>query len=80
MPSDAVRVGEWYHLLRLERTVPPDQVPFAEVRSDLEREIRRRAADPKMRTLYQQLFEKADIDITDPILRESFRDAFPDHG
>jgi len=78
-PSDAVRVGEWYHLLRLERHVPPDQVPFAEVRPDLEREIRRREADPKIRALYQELFEKADIDIADPILRESFGEAFPGH-
>ena len=77
-PSDAVRVGQWYHVLRLEHMLPADSVRLEDVRSELGDDVRRRLADPEMRKLYQTLFENADITIVDPVLRDAFDATFKD--
>ena len=78
--SDAMRVGEWYHLLKLERQVPPQMVEFSEVRDELEAQLRAELAGPAMRQLSDRLFNEASIEINEPILREAFEKTFPDRG
>ncbi|MCH8243589.1 MAG: peptidylprolyl isomerase [Planctomycetes bacterium] len=78
--SNAMRVGEWYHLLKLQRQVPPREVDFREVRDALERQLRAELAGPGMRQLSDRLFKEASIEINDPILREAFEKTFPDRG
>lgn len=78
--SHAVRVGEWYHLLNFERIVPQDELEFDDVRRELGARLRGELAGPKMRQLYQKLFQEASIEIMDPILREAFERNDPDGG
>lgn len=78
--SNAMRVGEWYHLLKLERQVPPQEVEFREVRDELETQLRAELAGPGMRQLGDRLFNEASIEINDPILREAFEKTFADRG
>lgn len=78
--SHAVRVGEWYHLVKLERIVPQEEIEFDDVRRELGAKLRGELADPKMRQLYEKLFQEASIEIMDPILRETFEKNYPDGG
>ncbi len=78
--SNAMRVGEWYHLLKLQRHVPPREVEFREVRDKLEAQLRAELAGPEMRQLSEKLLNEASIEINDPILREAFEKTFADRG
>ncbi|MCH8146813.1 MAG: peptidylprolyl isomerase [Planctomycetes bacterium] len=78
--SGAMRVGEWYHLLKLERHVPPEEVEFRLVRDELDAQLRAELAGPGMRQLSDRLFNEASIEINDPILREAFEKTYPDRG
>ena len=66
--SDPVRVGEWYHLIRLERILPKEDVDFEQVRGELERTLRVRGADRAMIEVFEKLFREASIEISDPAL------------
>lgn len=70
--SDTVRIGEWYHVLKLEGALPPEDVTFDAVRGALERRVRKRLADPAIQALHDKLFRSAKIEIHDPSLRQSF--------
>ncbi len=75
--SGAVRIGSWYHLLRLERRIASEDRDFAQVRPMLKRRVRERRADPAMGRLYERLFREASIEIHDPVLREAFERKHP---
>ena len=75
--SDAVRIGEWFHLIRLEERVAPEHRPMDEVREELEQRLRDRLTDPAMFALYEKLFEAATIEVYDPVLREAFLGKHP---
>ncbi len=70
--SDAVRVGEWYHLIELDGILPADSVKFEQVRDEVEAQLRDRKVDLAMPSLFEKLFEQATIEIHDPLLRDSF--------
>ncbi len=70
--SDAVRIGEWYHILKLVGELPPESVTFDAVRGALERRVRKRLADPAIQALHDKLFRAAKIEIHDPVLRDAF--------
>ena len=70
--SDAVRVGEWYHLIQLDEILPVDAAEFEQVRGAVEASLRDRKSDLAMPTLFEKLFEQATIEIHDPLLRDSF--------
>ncbi len=76
--SDAVRVGEWYHLIQLEAMLPARQVPFQEVRDEVRQSLSDRLAEPKQYELFEKLFREATIDIYDPVLRAAFDRRHPD--
>lgn len=78
--STAVRIGDWYHLIKLVETLPADDVDFPQVRAELEQRLRDRLTEPAMRTLYEKLFREATIRIHDPVLQEAFREKHPDRG
>jgi parvulin-like peptidyl-prolyl isomerase len=78
--SGAVRVGEWYHILKLVEVIPADDVDPEEVRGELEGKLRERLIEPGMQELYEQLFREAVIEIHDPVLKESFFRAHPERG
>lgn len=75
--SDVVRVGEWYHILKLEELIPAQQRGFESVREDLRKRMEVRLTDAEMRTLHEKLFSEAPVEIFDPLLLQEFRAAFP---
>ncbi|MBU0718222.1 MAG: peptidyl-prolyl cis-trans isomerase [Planctomycetes bacterium] len=75
--SDAVRVGEWYHLLQLVAVLPAEDVALEQVREPVQRSLRERLAEPAMRERYDRLFREADVVIYDPVLREAFEQKHP---
>jgi len=70
--SNVVRVGEWYHLLKLDRVLPSEPRDFDQVRGELERDLRDRVSEAAMRELYEKLFQQANIDVRDPAVRPAF--------
>jgi foldase protein PrsA len=70
--SDAVRIGEWYHLLKLESFLPPAKVELNDVRDELEQRLRRRESEPAMRALFEKLLREANIRIYDPVLQAAY--------
>jgi len=76
--SSAVRVGQWYHLLKLEKRLPAETSEFEEVRHDLERSLRERLAGPAMYELFERLFREATIRIHDPDLAKAFNSKHSD--
>lgn len=76
--SDALRVGEWYHLIRLEALLPPDTVAFEEVKTELERSLRERLTDSATFGVFEKLFREATIEVQDPWLRAAFDRKYSD--
>jgi parvulin-like peptidyl-prolyl isomerase len=70
--SATIRIGAWYHILRLEDRLPAQDVDFEQVRDELRRRILEQRTEPAMQELYEELFREADVRIHDPALREAF--------
>jgi parvulin-like peptidyl-prolyl isomerase len=75
--SSAVRIGEWYHLIKLEEILPPQEADFDRVRDGLARSLRDRVTEPAMFEMFEKLFEQATIRILDPVLKEAFDKRHP---
>ena len=78
--SSAVRLGEWYHLIKLEDVLPAADRNFADVRGELERSLRERVTQPAMAKLLEKLLREANIAIDDPILAEGFERKHRERG
>lgn len=76
--SAVLRVGEWYHLIKVEKAVPPDETPFEQARGEVERSLRERLTEPAMYAHFEKLFRSATIEIRDPLLRAAFEGKHPD--
>ncbi len=76
--SGLVRVGEWFHVLKLEKRIPAENHELEEVREVLERRLLVRLTDAKMRTLFEKLMREASVQIADPELRERFAKTHPE--
>ncbi len=70
--SEVVKIGEWRHLIRLERIIPADERKLSAVRDELELQLRGRVAEEEMRGLFSRLMREANIDIRDPNVREAY--------
>ncbi len=70
--SHVIRVGEWHHLLRLERKLPAEPRDFEQVRGELERDLRLRVSETAMRVLHERQMKDAVIEVRDPVLREDY--------
>lgn len=71
------RIGPWYHLIRVEKMLPPETVDREKVRGELEQRVRDRLAEPAMQKLYERLFREANLKINDPVLRDAFASQLP---
>ena len=76
--SPALRVGPWYHILRLERRIPAETRELRAVRSEMERRVRERRTDPAMFALYEKLFRATTIQIRDAGLKSAFEKRHPE--
>ncbi len=71
--SSAVRVGKWYHIIRLEQRIEPRDVRFADVRDEVERKMRARVVPQEMQRFANELFQKADIRVLDRKLKRQYQ-------
>jgi foldase protein PrsA len=71
--SAPLRIGEWYHVLKVEERYPPERSAFAEVRAELEKQLRERLTEPAMQQLHQTLLQQAQVEILDPVLAEEYQ-------
>lgn len=70
--SQMARIGEWYHLIKLEKRIEPESIPLDQVRAELEERVRERKIEEAMPKLHERLFKEADINILDPELKKAF--------
>lgn len=70
--SKPIRVGQWWHILRVERRLPPADVNFDDVRTQVEQSLRDRVVPLEMNRLITTLFQKAEIRVLDGTLRAKF--------
>jgi parvulin-like peptidyl-prolyl isomerase len=66
-----------YHIIRVERHFPPSEVPVDLVADELRERLRRRLVEERMRQLAADLFDRADLEITDPALARRLREKYP---
>jgi len=71
--SGAVRVGNWYHLIRLEQRIPAERPVMALVGDKLTKRLRHRLSEGSMYALYEKTLREATIKIYDPVLREAYQ-------
>lgn len=76
--SDAIRVGEWYHIIQVERFFPAKQKSFESVRAELRESLRDRMSQSAIFVLFEKLFRGARIEIHDPALKRAFEQRHPD--
>jgi len=75
--SDAVRIGNWYHLVKLEEVLPGEDRGFDRMRAALEQSLRERVTEPAMLELFEKLVRDATIEIHDPVLAGTLKDEYP---
>jgi parvulin-like peptidyl-prolyl isomerase len=70
--SNPLRLGRWYHLVRLERRLAAESPPLDRVREQLAQRVRDALAPAAMQDRYRQLLRESEVRIFDPALREAF--------
>jgi parvulin-like peptidyl-prolyl isomerase len=70
--SEPVRIGQWEHVIKLEKLIPAGEGSFDSVREQLTQRVRERVIEQRMPQLYEELFRKAVVKIEDESLRETF--------
>ncbi|MFW6065280.1 MAG: peptidylprolyl isomerase [Planctomycetota bacterium] len=77
--SEPVQSGTAFHVLKLEREVPPEDVEFDDVRDELETELRERARSQAGQQLFHQMMLEArqddTIEFVNPILKQQIEEA-----
>ena len=71
--SNPIEAEGSHHVLKLERRISADEVPFDEVREELRRNLHARLVAERMEALGSQLLMRAKIRIDDRALREQYR-------
>lgn len=70
--SAPVRVDAFFHILQLERRIPPPNVTYEAVRDEVEASLRAKIEASEMSHLATELFRKARINVLAPKLRAEF--------
>ncbi len=70
--SPVVRIGSWYHLIRLVEVIPPDPRPFESVRRAVEESLRERRMEPAMKDRFEKLLRETTMTIHDKRLRKAY--------
>lgn len=70
--STPLRIENAFHLIRLERRIPPAAARFEDQRESVERALRERIVSRLMADLATELFRKSSIRVLDPRLKEEF--------
>jgi foldase protein PrsA len=72
--SAPIRVEQRFHILKLERRVPPQSARFEDVRHEVEGRLLERIVPRQMGQLAQELFRNAKIRILDPRIRKEYEE------
>jgi len=72
--SAPIRVERRFHILKLERRIPPQNVRFEDVRDEVEGRLLERVVPRQMGQLAQGLFQNAKIRILDPNVRKEYEE------
>lgn len=72
--SAPIRVERRFHILKLERRIPPQNARFEDVRDGVEDRLLERVVPRQMGRLAQDLFRKAKIRILDPKIRKEYEE------
>ena len=72
MVTAPLKIGRWWHVVKLEGRIPPAGSSFDEVRDQVEERMRERVIPEKMNTLVGELFNRANIRVMDSSLRRKF--------
>lgn len=72
--SPLVKTGEYYHILKLEERLPPENVKFEDVRGQVETRLRGRVEQTQMDRKMQELFQAAKIRVLDGRLRKQYEE------
>jgi parvulin-like peptidyl-prolyl isomerase len=76
--SNAIRVDAWYHLIKVEEKLPAADVPFDQVRDELEAKVRQRRVGLDMQSLSAELLGRARVEVLDPALEGEFFKRHPE--
>ena len=72
--SKPIKVGRWWHILRIERRITPADVRFEDLREQVERGMRARVLPERMNALITKLFQRAEIRVLDRKLRREYEE------
>lgn len=72
--SNLIEAEGAYHVLKLERRIPADDVTFEAEADELRKVLEARLVAEEIETLGQQLLLRAEIKIDDPLLRKQYED------
>ncbi len=72
--SKPVKVGVWWHVLKLERRVRPAAARFEDVRDDVLEKLRDRVIPERMNLLVTELFRRAQVRVLDRDLRVAYEE------
>lgn len=78
--SNPIYIDGLYHLIRLERRIPPSDVPLDQVRDRLRESLRNRLITERMQELAAEIFDHATLRWYDERLRRRFAERYPAHG
>jgi parvulin-like peptidyl-prolyl isomerase len=78
--SKPIRVGTWWHILKLERRLPAPNVRFEDVRGQVEQSLRDHAIPEQMNHLVMDLFQKADVKVLDSKLKRKYEKLLKDNA
>jgi parvulin-like peptidyl-prolyl isomerase len=72
--SDVVQAEGNYHLILLEKRIPPKAVKFEDVKESIRADLQQRAIDATVKELRQQLADqaRANLQITDPTMKKQW--------
>lgn len=71
--SNPIEVEGSFHVLKLERRIPPDNVSFEQAREELQENLLARLVAQEMDRLAGELLMRAKLRIEDPTLREQYK-------
>ena len=70
--SNPIEVEGSYHILKLERRIPAEDVPFEEAKEKLRHNLEARLLAARMEQLGQELLNRARLQIEDRVLRDQY--------
>lgn len=72
--SSPIRVEKWFHILKLERRIAPENVRFEDVKPQVEQALRERVIPQEMNRKATELYQQAKIKVIDAKLRDQYEE------